>query len=103
MTTRRTATQWQQLLSARASFSGTNIEFCEQHNISITSFYKQQAIVRQQTSANFIQVTTTTEQAQRVSCRDNQPIKFDLHSSALEFPSTMPTSQVIAIIRGLVG
>ena len=56
MTTRRTATQWQQLLSARAIFSVTNIEFCKQHNISITSFYKQKAIVRQQSDAHELTV-----------------------------------------------
>ena len=101
MSTRRTSSQWQQLLAKRATFGGTNIEFCDHYNISITSFYKQQAMVRQQTGANFIQVTTM-EQTQRTSLSDNPPITLDVHSGELKLPSTMAASQIIAIVKGLV-
>ncbi|NYR13949.1 IS66 family insertion sequence element accessory protein TnpB, partial [Pseudoalteromonas sp. MIP2626] len=41
MKTYRTSAQWQQLLLQRSTFSGTNIEFCQHHNVAITTYYKQ--------------------------------------------------------------
>jgi len=99
MTTSRTATQCQQLLDNRAAFDGTNIEFCKEHNISI-SFYKQQAMVRHQTGANFIQVTTSHEKNQLAHV-SSPSLSFNVHSSELVLPSTIPVSQTIALIKGV--
>ncbi|QDF66971.1 IS66 family insertion sequence element accessory protein TnpB [Shewanella sp. SNU WT4] len=48
MTTHKTSQQWRQLLLQRNTFSGTNIEFCQQHNVSITTYYKQRALLGKQ-------------------------------------------------------
>lgn len=47
MKAQRPPEQWRVLLASRQAFNGTNIEFCAQHNISITSFYKHQAHLQQ--------------------------------------------------------
>ncbi|MFT5760644.1 MAG: hypothetical protein ACI9LM_005431 [Alteromonadaceae bacterium] len=70
MKTYRTTTQWQMLLQQRGSFSGTNIEFCQHHNVSITTYYKQRALQAENqqkttlpksaTSSRFIQLKQTT-------------------------------------------
>ncbi|MCT8988030.1 hypothetical protein [Shewanella phaeophyticola] len=44
MKTYRTAAQWLELLQQRNNFKGTNIEFCQHHNVSITTYYKQRAL-----------------------------------------------------------
>ena len=98
MKTRRTLQQWQKLLTSRETFDGTNIEFCQQHNISITSFYKHQALCRKLTTSGFVQVRTTTEQVQ---VEDHTHIEFDVHSGKLALPVTMPPLQVVELIRGL--
>jgi hypothetical protein len=70
MTTNKTSAQWQRLLSQRSAFSGTNIEFCQQHNVSITTYYKQRTLLaedqpkpslpKQRPNSRFIQVKQTT-------------------------------------------
>lgn len=97
MKAQRTPEQWRALLASRQTFNGTNIEFCVQHNISITSFYKHQANLRQSASS-FVQVKTTTEHIQVQSL---QNIQFDLQSGQLTLPPDLSPNQVIAIIRGL--
>ena len=44
MKTYRTAAQWLELLQKRSNFKGTNIEFCQHHNVAITTYYKQRAL-----------------------------------------------------------
>ncbi|WP_243756153.1 hypothetical protein [Shewanella sp. BF02_Schw] len=44
MKTYRTAAQWLELLQQRSNFKGTNIEFCQHHNVAITTYYKQRAL-----------------------------------------------------------
>ena len=44
MKTYRTNVQWQQLLQQRSDFSGTNVEFCQHHHISISNYYKHRAL-----------------------------------------------------------
>jgi len=99
MRTNRTLKQWQKLLANRESFTGTNTEFCKQYGISITSFYKHQARLRNQTATSFVQVKTTSEQTQFATHSD---IQFDLHSGQLTLPSTMPSAQIVAIIKGVL-
>jgi len=99
MKTRRTPEQWQKLIAGREAFRGTNIEFCKQHNISITSFYKHRANCREQSTSSFVQVRTTTEQVQVEP--HNNDILYYVHSGRLSLPLIMPASQVAAIIRGL--
>ena len=38
MKTYRTAAQWLELLQQRSNFKGTNIEFCQHHNVAIIPF-----------------------------------------------------------------
>ena len=45
METYRTNAQWQQLFQQRSHFSGTNVEFCQHHNVSITTYYKQRTLL----------------------------------------------------------
>lgn len=98
MKTRRTPKQWQALLASRDSFSGTNSEFCQRHGLSITSFYKHQAHFREQSSTRFVQVKTTTEQTR---IETHGEVQFDLHSGKLTFPSSLPSAQIAAIIKGV--
>ena len=73
MKTYRTAAQWLELLQLRSNFKGTNIEFCQHHNVAITTFYKQRALQSDNhqgpslpkpdiniSSSRFIQVKQTT-------------------------------------------
>ena len=70
MKTYRTAAQWLGLLQQRSNFKGTNVEFCQHHNVSITTYYKQRALQaenqqkttlpKRATSSRFIQLKQTT-------------------------------------------
>ncbi|WP_244325684.1 hypothetical protein [Shewanella aestuarii] len=44
MKTHRTAAQWLELLQQRNNFKGTNIEFCQHHNVAITTYYKRKIL-----------------------------------------------------------
>ena len=98
MNTRRTPKQWRELLACRNSFDGTNIEFCQHHRISITSFYKHQASIRSQSTAGFVHVKTTTEQTRLAVGGD---IQFDTRSGQLTLPASLSATQVVNIIKGL--
>lgn len=39
--TKRTTKQWQQIMTAHAEFTGTNKQFCFEHNIPIQTFYSR--------------------------------------------------------------
>ena len=111
MTTHKTSQQWQQLLLQRSTFSGTNIEFCQQHNVSITTYYKQRALlVKQQQSApeqtsnvtqsRFIQLKQTTTE---VSTQTHQhPVQFDTRTGQLTLPADLATTDIVTIIKGLM-
>jgi len=98
MKQRRTSEQWQQLFAQRAHFDGSNIEFCKQHNISITTYYKHRTLFQSQTPSDFVQVKTTTEQTQVIQ---SGAIQFDTHSGRLTFSAHVPPEQVVDIIKGL--
>jgi len=106
MKTYRTNVQWQQLLQQRSDFSGTNVEFCQHHRISISNYYKHRALsVEEQSkqttslgSSRFVQVKQTTE----VSTQTYQSaMQFDTHTGLLSLPVNLATADIVAIIKGL--
>lgn len=111
MKTYRTSTQWQQLLQQRNDFSGTNIEFCQYHNVSITTYYKQRALLAEElpkpscptqmpspTASRFIQVKQTTQ----VSAQSHQnTVQFDTRTGQLTLPIDLAMTDIVAIIKGL--
>ena len=98
MKQRRTSEQWQQLFAQRAHFDGSNIEFCKQHNISITTYCKNRTLFQSQTPSDFVQVKTTTEQTRMVP---SGTVQFDIHTGRLTFSAHVPAEQVVDIIKGL--
>jgi hypothetical protein len=79
MTTHRTNAKWQRLLQQRTTFSSSNLEFCQRHNISITIYYKQPALFQEQqvepslpeetlhpTASRFVQVKQTTDASAQI-------------------------------------
>ena len=107
MKTYRTNVQWQQLLQQRSDFSGTNVEFCQHHRISISNYYKHRALsVEEQSkqttslgSSRFVQVKQTTG----VSTQMHQSaIQFDTHTGLLSLPVNLATADIVAIIKGLI-
>jgi len=107
MKTYRTNIQWQQLLQQRSNFSGTNVEFCQHHHISISNYYKHRALsVEEQSkqttslgSSRFVQVKQTTG----VSTQMHQSaIQFDTHTGLLSLPVNLATADIVAIIKGLI-
>ncbi|WP_137221228.1 IS66 family insertion sequence element accessory protein TnpB [Shewanella sp. MEBiC00475] len=113
MKTYRTKTQWQQLLQLRTTFSGTNIEFCQHHNVAITTYYKQRALQAENqqnptlpkpslspTSSRFIQGKQTTTE---VCAQTHQnPLQFDTRTGQLIFPPDLATTDIVTIIKGLM-
>jgi len=111
MATHKTSQQWQQLLLQRSTFSGTNIEFCQQHNVSITTYYKQRALlVKQQlgvpeqtsnaTQSRFIQLKQTTTE---VCAQTHQhPMLFNTRTGQLTLPADLATTDIVTIIKGLM-
>jgi hypothetical protein len=111
MKTYRTAAQWLALLQQRSNFKGTNIEFCQHHNVAITTYYKQRALLVKQSNPNlpqqslnaassrFIQVNKTTTEF----CAQTHPnvLQFDIRTGQLMFPANIATSDIVAIIKGL--
>ena len=112
MKTHKTSQQWQQLLLQRSTFSGTNIEFCQQHNVSITTYYKQRALlVKQQqhlsvpeqtsnaTQSRFIQLKQTTTDV--CAQTHQQPMLFNTRTGQLTLPADLATNDIVTIIKGL--
>ncbi|SJN38964.1 hypothetical protein CZ797_09335 [Pseudoalteromonas sp. JB197] len=111
MKTYRTAAQWLELLQKRSNFKGTNIEFCQHHNVAITTYYKQRALLVKQsnpnlpqqslnaTSSRFIQVNKTTTEF----CAQTHPnvLQFDIRTGQLMFPANLATTDIVSIIKGL--
>jgi hypothetical protein len=112
MKTYRTSVQWQQLLQQRSMFSGTNVEFCQHHNVAITTYYKQRALLAEYqpnstlpvqttnpTLSRFIQVKQTTIEV----CEQTHqhPLQFDIHTGQLMLPANLATTVIVAIIKGL--
>ena len=106
MKTYRTNVQWQQLLQQRSDFSGTNVEFCQHHRISISNYYKHRALsVEEQSkqtaslgSSRFVQVKQTTEVSNQMH---QSAIQFDTHTGLLSLPVNLATADIVAIIKGL--
>ncbi|QDF65299.1 IS66 family insertion sequence element accessory protein TnpB [Shewanella sp. SNU WT4] len=113
MTTHKTSQQWRQLLLQRNTFSGTNIEFCQQHNVSITTYYKQRALLGKQqyqpsvseqtshvTQSRFIQLKQTTTE---VCTQTHQhPVLFDTRTGQLTLSADLATTDILTIIKGLM-
>ncbi len=109
MKTYRTSAQWRQLFQQRSSFSGTNIEFCQHHHVSITTYYKQRALLTEglskqnlstqsHTQSRFVQVKTSTE----ICAQAHQnALQFDTHTGQLTLPIDLATADIVAIIKGL--
>ena len=109
MQTYRTSAQWQQLFQQRRHFSGTNAEFCQHHNVSITTYYKQRTLLTEglpkaslptqtPTASRFVQVKQTTE----ISAQTHQnSIQFDTRTGQLTLPVDLATADIVAIIKGV--
>jgi hypothetical protein len=111
METYRTNAQWQQLFQQRSHFSGTNVEFCQHHNVSITTYYKQRTLLTEglpktslptqtpsPTASRFVQVKQTTE----ISAQSHQNnILFDTRTGQLTLPVDLATADIVAIIKGV--
>ncbi|QDF67653.1 IS66 family insertion sequence element accessory protein TnpB [Shewanella sp. SNU WT4] len=113
MTTHKTSQQWRQLLLQRNTFSGTNIEFCQQHNVSITTYYKQRALLGKQqyqpsvseqtshaTQSRFIQLKQTTTEV--CAQTHQQPMLFNTRTGQLTLPADLATTDIVTIIKGLM-
>ncbi|QDF65311.1 IS66 family insertion sequence element accessory protein TnpB [Shewanella sp. SNU WT4] len=113
MTTHKTSQQWRQLLLQRNTFSGTNIEFCQQHNVSITTYYKQRALLGKQqyqpsvseqtshaTQSRFIQLKQTTTEV--CTQTHQQPMLFNTRTGQLTLPADLATTDIVTIIKGLM-
>ncbi|MCW3172449.1 IS66 family insertion sequence element accessory protein TnpB [Shewanella subflava] len=112
MKTHRTAAQWLELLQQRNNFKGTNIEFCQHHNVAITTYYKQRALLVKQsksnlteqtlnaTSSRFIQLKQTTTE---VCAQTHQhSVQFDTRTGQLTLPADFTATNIITIIKGLM-
>jgi len=111
MQTYRSHAQWQQLLQERKHFSGTNVEFCQYHHVSVTTYYKHRALLAEDlpssplptqilnpTASRFVQVKQTTE----VSAQTHQKtLRFDTGTGQLTLPVNLATADIVAIIKGL--
>ena len=113
MKTYRTSAQWLELLQQRSNFKGTNIEFCQHHNVAITTYYKQRALQAENqqsptllkpgfcaTSSRFIQIKQTTTEGS--SQTHQHPLQFDTRRGQLTFPADLATTDIVAIIKGLI-
>ncbi|WP_025565449.1 hypothetical protein [Psychromonas sp. SP041] len=111
MQTYRTSAQWQQLFQLRSHFSGTNVEFCQHHHVSIATYYKQRTLLTEglpktplptqtprPTASRFVQVKQTTE----ISAQTHQNnIQFDMRTGQLTLPVDLATTDIVAIVKGL--
>ena len=117
MKTYKTVAQWLGLLQQRSNFKGTNVEFCQHHNVSITTFYKQRALLAEgqskssvpeltptptptPTLSRFIQVKQTMTE---VCAHTHQhPVLFDTRTGQLTLPADFATTDIVTIIKGLM-
>ena len=111
MQTYRSHAQWQQLLQERKHFSGTNVEFCQYHHVSVTTYYKHRALLAEKrptpplptqtlnpSASRFVQVKQTTE----VSAQTHQSaVQFDTRTGQLSLPVNLATADIVTIIKGL--
>jgi len=107
----RSHAQWQQLLQERKNFSGTNVEFCQYHHVSVTTYYKHRALMAEDlpnppsqtqilnpTSTRFVQVRQTTEVSTQTH---HNTLQFDTRTGQLTLPVNLATADIVAIIKGL--
>ncbi|QDF65449.1 IS66 family insertion sequence element accessory protein TnpB [Shewanella sp. SNU WT4] len=113
MKTYKTAAQWLGLLQQRSNFKGTNVEFCQHHNVSITTYYKQRALLGKQqyqpsvseqtshaTQSRFIQLKQTTTE---VCTQTHQhPVLFNTRTGQLTLSADLATIDILTIIKGLM-
>lgn len=112
MKTYRTKTQWQQLLQQRSNFKGTNIEFCQQHNVSITTYYKQRALLVKQSKPNLTELTPTPTLSRFIQVKQTMtevcahthqhPVLFDTRTGQLTLAADLATTDIVTIIKGLM-
>ncbi|GGB69244.1 IS66 family insertion sequence element accessory protein TnpB [Shewanella inventionis] len=110
MKTYRTAAQWLGLLQQRSNFKGTNVEFCQHHNVSITTYYKQRALQaenqqkitlpKRATSSRFIQLKQTTTDVCEYTHQN--ALQYDTRTGQLMLPANLATTDIVTIIKGLM-
>jgi hypothetical protein len=106
MTTNRSKTpaQWRQLLALRAGFDGSNAQFCRQHNISESSYYKQRQLLaelepKDETSApRFVQVTPIPINSSPAQHR----LTFDPNTGLFSLCGHLTPAEIVMIFRGLM-
>ena len=112
MQTYRSHAQWQQLFQERKHFSGTNVEFCQYHHVSVTTYYKHRALLAEDlpnpplptqilnpTTSRFVQVKQTTETSVQTH---QKTLQFDTRTGHLTLPVNLATADIVAIIKGLM-
>ena len=100
---RKTTEEWIELLQAYEPDKQTIKDYCAEHDIAVSSFYKYRSRLQQKQPSNgFIHAKITS----RISTQDALPVNtsciLKIAAGELIFPSNTSPHYISAVIRGLL-
>ena len=100
---RKTTEEWLELLHAYDPDKQTIKNYCAEHDIAVSSFYKYRSRLQQKQPSNgFIHAEITP----RISTQDALPVNtsciLKIAAGELIFPSNTSPNYISAVIRGLL-
>lgn len=113
----KTIEEWKTLLQLRQSFQGSNVEFCKKHHLSLKTFYrrrvqlgfntsdaklqpKNQDITDSSRAPRFIAVTASLTSPPLPD--EHVSFSFNIQTGIFSFPPSLPLTDVVTLIRGLM-
>lgn len=131
MRNKKTPEQWRELILRRQFFRGSNIDYCKKHHISVKMFYKKriqfavntlnvneqeretatvaapyhtESIDSEPSSPRFIPVLPCTTQSSELTSANPMQTQFtyDTRTGILTLPASIPISDVVLLLQGIV-
>ncbi|WP_351089695.1 IS66 family insertion sequence element accessory protein TnpB [Shewanella sp. S1-49-MNA-CIBAN-0167] len=103
----RSHEDWAALIQQHPASGLTISAFCRQHKLSVSGFYARKADMAKTNSqpiAPFVMATLTSLTAMTTQAQPSasaQAIHFQHHTGLWTFPSSLPPSYLLEIIKGL--
>ena len=103
----RSHEDWAALIQQHPASGLTISAFCRLHQVSISTFYARKADMAKTSSpkaAQFVKATLASPTAMTTQAQPSasaQAIHFQHHTGLWTFPSTLPPSYLLEIIKGL--
>ncbi|MGL5953428.1 MAG: hypothetical protein ACRCZ3_09950 [Providencia rustigianii] len=128
MRNQKTPEQWRELIQRRQFFSGSNIDYCKKHHISVKMFYKKRVQFTTNTLNEQTHVTTSVSVPTNSNVPESMPssprfipvlpstvpdsnsttansvqthFTYNTHTGVLTLPTSIPISDVVLLLQGI--